>query len=87
MRKGNVAHGVECAQLERFPGIGASGEPITNGGIEQSVTVEIFVGTNKRAVVPTSGDRCGTSEREQRQDRKDQGGREDHGERLDGDGI
>jgi hypothetical protein len=87
MCKGKVAYGVVGTQLGQLPGIGAGDDRIGDGEIEESVTVQILVGTDKLATVLNSGDRRRTSERKQRQGGNDQGGREDHGEWFAGEEI
>ena len=80
--KGNPAYSIVFARAERLSKIGARDDRILNGGIMESVAVEIFVGTDKRATVFERGNRCGMGGGEQRQGRDDHKSGENHVERF-----
>ena len=72
----------EIVRAQFVPGVGAGKDHIAELGCREGVAVEVFLGADERAVVLASINRRSTSEREQGQDRNDEGSREDHGERF-----
>ena len=74
----DVAYGIVRA---RVASIGASNGRDTRRERKEGVTVKIYVGAGKRAVVLTGVDRRGAGEREQRQEGDNEGNGVNHVER------
>ena len=82
-----MTHGIVRAPIERVSKIGARDDPIISRERREVVTLNVFVGTDKRAAILTSMNRRSTGARDQRQDGNDQGNGRDHVGRLGGEEL